>query len=257
MMGKSRAWAEHRAISDKAQCYFYHTIDLPGGTITGEWDLRGRIQDYIGHVPVSGTSVLDVGTASGFLSFEMEKLGAQVVSFDAESCADIAFVPVFDAIHVTDPERWCRETDAFLERLKNSYWFCRRELGSRTEALYGDVYRLHTYGHEFDTAVVGQILVHLKDPVNALASVARVCRNTLVITEGTIDSPHPDARLFARAASKGPGYMWWMCSLAFYREVLAMQNFEIVQVTKNGFRCLAPQSPGDIELTTIVAHRRR
>jgi hypothetical protein len=32
-------------------CYFYHTIDLPGyGTIHGSWDLREHLDEYLGFV---------------------------------------------------------------------------------------------------------------------------------------------------------------------------------------------------------------
>ena len=57
-------------------CYFYHTTTIPGrGTVTGEWDLAPGIDAYLGHVPFAGKSVLDVGAATGFLTFHMEKAG--------------------------------------------------------------------------------------------------------------------------------------------------------------------------------------
>jgi hypothetical protein len=251
-----RPFADRRLVMDEEKCRFYHTMDLPSGHVTGDWDLRGRVHEYIGGVDVAGRSVLDVGTASGYLTFEMEKMGGRIVSFDAESARDINFVPVHDQVHITDYSTWARDADAFLDRLKNSYWYTHRELGSHSEALYGNIYSVAEYGHSFDVAVLGQILVHLKDPVGALAAVAAVCKDTLIITEGTVDSPHPDMRLCARATAGGPGYMWWLCSVPFYREVLGMQNFEITQVTKRPFRCDRAPWTGDIELTTIVARRR-
>jgi hypothetical protein len=256
-IARRREFAAPKVVTDPKQCVFYHTMDLPDSAVKGHWDLRGRLFDYIGGLTVSGKSVIDVGTASGFLTWELEKAGADVVSFDAGDATDIAFVPIHDQRHVTDRDAWKRDNDVFLDRLKNSYWFAHRQLRSRSRALYGNIYELDTYGHQFDIAVMGQILVHLKDPVNAIAAVARVCRETLVITEGTIDSPQPDMRLCARASSGGPGYMWWLCSVPFYREVLAMQGFEVTGVTTASFSCEAAYCTGDIPLTTIVATRRR
>ena len=250
-----RPFAEPRVVLDPKQCHFYHTIDLPGGTVKGPWDMRGRFRDYVGGVDVAGKSVIDVGTASGFLSWELEKAGADVVSFDAGSADDIAFVPIYNQRHVTDRAGWNADTAAFIDRLKNSYWFAHRQLGSRSRALYGNIYELDTYGHHFDVAVIGQVLVHLKDPVNAIAAVARVCGETLVITEGTIDSTTPEMRLCAQAAHGGPGYMWWLCSVPFYREVLTMQGFEIVRVTQDTFSCESSHCTGQIPLTTIIARR--
>jgi hypothetical protein len=66
------------AIED---CKFYHAMDLPQiGFVQGAWDLRGRFDDYIGGVGLKDRSVLDVGTASGFLSFEAEQRGAHPVT---------------------------------------------------------------------------------------------------------------------------------------------------------------------------------
>jgi 2-polyprenyl-3-methyl-5-hydroxy-6-metoxy-1,4-benzoquinol methylase len=93
-----------------ADCWFYHTMDLPDvGTVTGSWDLRGRFDEYVGHVPLAGKTFLDVGTASGFLSFEAEKRGADVVSFDAASADVIDSFP--DSSRPTLP--------AELEAIKN------------------------------------------------------------------------------------------------------------------------------------------
>ena len=61
-------YAAPRLVEDPADCYFYHTMDLPGhGTVTGEWDLRGREAAYLGNVDFQGKRVLEVGTASGHL----------------------------------------------------------------------------------------------------------------------------------------------------------------------------------------------
>ena len=54
-------------------CDFYHMVDIPGhGLVKGQWDLRGREADYLGAVPLNGRSVLEIGPASGHLSFWME-----------------------------------------------------------------------------------------------------------------------------------------------------------------------------------------
>jgi hypothetical protein len=65
-----------RFVDRLEDCFFYHAMDLPEfGLVPAHWDLRGRFDDYVGGVGVAGKSVLDIGTATGFLSFEAEKLG--------------------------------------------------------------------------------------------------------------------------------------------------------------------------------------
>ena len=70
-------------------CWFYHSNRLPGlGPVTGQWDMRGKVPEYTGNINLSGRTFLDVGAASGFLTFEAERLGASVTSFDAESASN-------------------------------------------------------------------------------------------------------------------------------------------------------------------------
>ena len=69
-------------ISD---CTFYHVMDIPGHGVTpGQWDLRETADHYLGNVDFTGMRVFEIGTASGFLCFHMEKRGADVTAFDRD-----------------------------------------------------------------------------------------------------------------------------------------------------------------------------
>ena len=58
----------------KEDCLFYHSMTYPNGeTVEGVWDLRGVFAQYIGNYPIKSKTVLDVGTATGFLAFESER----------------------------------------------------------------------------------------------------------------------------------------------------------------------------------------
>src|SRR5689334_8426613 len=82
----SSMYAEPRNVSDLSKCRFYHAMDLPDGQfVRGNWDLRNSFEKYTGFAQFAGRRMLDVGTASGFLTFEAEKRGAEVVSFDSSS----------------------------------------------------------------------------------------------------------------------------------------------------------------------------
>jgi hypothetical protein len=63
-----------RNVRDVAECAFYHYMDLPG-----YWDLRPTIDEYLGRFDFRDKRALDVGAASGYLTFEMEKRGAGMV----------------------------------------------------------------------------------------------------------------------------------------------------------------------------------
>lgn len=240
------------------ECDAYHFIDLPGGeVIQGQWDLRGRMPEYIGNVDVSEKRVIDIGCASGFLSFEMERLGAaQVVSFDADDHRRIANIPVIGSQYVLNRQMWAKGVDEYLGRLKNSYWYCHKRLSSNAAAMYGDVYDIPTSDQSFDIAVLSQILVHLRDPITAISEAARICRDTLIITEDMYESREPAGRLHAMLENGGPPYMWWALSVEAYRKLLEMFGFEIELVQKKPYKCIQHEHAfGDIDITTIVARR--
>jgi len=90
-----KIFATPRKVEDVADCYFYHTMELPGrGVIEGrDWDLRGRVDEYLGNVDFGGQRVLEIGPASGFLTFEMEKRGADVISVEVTDEHGWDFVP--------------------------------------------------------------------------------------------------------------------------------------------------------------------
>src|SRR5438270_12875627 len=133
--------AAPRFVEDTGECFFYHTIELPGlGVVRGQWDLRERFEDYVGGVEVCGKTVLDVGTATGFLSFEAERRGAvRVVSFDMSDVRQQTLLPFKDKLYYQDHERWAELYGAEMEKWKNAYWLSHRLLGSRAEVFYGDV----------------------------------------------------------------------------------------------------------------------
>src|SRR2546430_2076131 len=180
-MNPSTMFAAPRRVESPDECFFYHTMELPGlGLGRGQWDLRGRFDDYVGGVDVKGKSVLDVGTATGFLSFEAERRGAsRVVSFDMSDVRQQTLLPFKDKLYYQDRERWAELYGAEVEKWKNAYWLCHRLLGSRAEVFYGNVYELPPALGEFDVVIVGAVLGHLSDPITAIGSIARVTRETM------------------------------------------------------------------------------
>ena len=67
-------------------CYFYHVMDIPGlnEPPKGSFDLRKGVDEYLGHVDFKNKTVLELGPASGFLTFHIEKMGGDVTSIDID-----------------------------------------------------------------------------------------------------------------------------------------------------------------------------
>jgi hypothetical protein len=100
-------------------------MDVPGldGPTPGLWDLRGRFAEYIGRVDLVGRSVLDIGAASGFLSFSAEQAGAREgVSFDIDIGDRQNLLPFNDSLYYRDHAIWARERTAHFDLWKNAYW---------------------------------------------------------------------------------------------------------------------------------------
>jgi SAM-dependent methyltransferase len=255
-VGGAVSWIEAalRHVTDPGVCDFYHSMDMPSsGTQEGIWDLRGRFSEYTGHVDFAGKTVLDVGTATGFLTFEAERAGATVTSFDLADASLYRELPIEDAIRDTTSWHGGQEQ---LDRMKNGYWLAHRELGSRAEVVYGDIYELGPEDGAFDIVMLGQILIHLPDGISALTAAASTCTETIVITEGSFPTDEPVALLAGRAARRDVAYAWYQYSHGWYREVLAMLGFSDVTITTESYRCRHHAHQLMIQLATIVGRRR-
>lgn len=226
-------FARSRVIDRLEDCFFYHAMELPGfGVVRGQWDLRGRFDDYVGEVEVAGKSVLDIGTATGFLSFEAEQRGASgVVSFDMSDVRQQAFLPFRDKPYYRDHARWAEQYGAEIERWKNAYWLCHRLLRSRAEVYYGDIYDLPPALGQYDVVLVGSVLEHLSDPVRALASIARRTTETIVVVSPVLKTEERIARFEPSASNPDYDFTWWIYSIGVYREVFAMLGFRIASIT--------------------------
>ena len=246
-------YAEPRIVRDLSQCVFYHAMDLPDGQFArGNWDLRNSFEIYTGNVKFAGKRVLDVGTASGFLSFGAEKCGAsEVVSFDSASFDMHAGIPVLEV-----RRRGGSPIEFDFEGVRNAYWYAHRAYNSRAKCFYGDIYNLPDALGEFDIVIVGAILCHLRDPLGALISIARRCQHTLIITEPIIDARQPFMMFHGRPGSGGPHNTWWNLSAGLYETYLQILGLRIGHYAQNVYPW---QDEGgrklSVSLGTVVAER--
>jgi SAM-dependent methyltransferase len=228
-------------------------MDLPGiGDVGGQWDLRQTIDAYLGGFDFRGKRALDVGAASGFLTFEMEKRGASVVSFDIGEDVDWDIAPYspfgFDVAQARASKREWRE------RLVNSYWLAHRVLGSSARVFYGDIYALPEGLGTFDVVVLGSVLLHLRDPFQALLSVSRLSRDSIIISDHHFESPTPVMEfvpdLKARIVDT-----WWRISERCMSAMLAAVGFDPPTITRADHLAVHDGVRQRIRLSTYVAHR--
>lgn len=234
----------------------YHTLDLPTlGHQAGTWDLRGRFDEYTGHIPLNGKTVLDVGTASGFLTFEAESRGATVTSLDIGKPDGRMTVPIIGSEYLTGRAAWLAKSETQLRGWRNAYWLAHTDFGSRAQCVYTSVYDITPDFGMFDVVLVGQLLVHLPDATSALAAASSVCRETIVLIEGNYPVDTPLAALYARANNPDIPYAWYHYGHGWYREALAMLGFRSVAITVGSYICNQPDHAKLIELATVVGAR--
>jgi SAM-dependent methyltransferase len=251
-----------RYVDDTSQCLFYHSMELPGlGLQNGSWDLRADVEDYLGKQKFSGKRVVDVGTASGYLAFEMEKRGADVIALDrllGTPLDEMGLVPFEDferRFGATLEQSVYDRVDHHL-KLQNSFWLSHRLLKSKVRLYCGNAYNCPSELGQFDYAFFGAILLHLRDPLQALTSFARATREKIIITEPWEDIAHlsemPVMMLRPNVQDQTNPGTWWYLPPGMVRrflEILGFRKFDL----RYHEACLLPAQM--VKFYTLVASR--
>jgi SAM-dependent methyltransferase len=249
-------YADPMPVSGPAECYFYHSLNLPEfGEIKGHWDLRDVATAYLGNVDYEGKRVLDVGTASGFLTFEMEKMGADVVSFDIDDGANWDVVPHFAIRNRLNQIRIAQRASDIM--LKKGYWLSHGQLKSKAKVVYGNIYDMPKDMGAFDVVFYGMIVGHLRDVFQALYNGARLCTDTMIVTSMFAEGEQPVAKFWPKPedSSNYAIKSWWGLNIGVMRAMLGVLGFEIVDLVNCSALSLAPGFEGRHKCTAIVGKR--
>ena len=197
-----------------SDCSFYHTVQFEDGEIfLGAWDLRNRESAYLGNIDPSGKRILELGPASGHMTFFLESRGAQVVTFD------VGFDALPDVIASPDLDSLQQRTELlqFIGTVQNAWWYVHERIESKSLAAYGNIYALPQDLGKFDVGFFGSILLHLRNPYDAIAQVAPFCDEMLVITEPSFpERVGRDAMIFSPTGTDNLS-VWWNFSSGEYR----------------------------------------
>jgi predicted nicotinamide N-methyase len=238
-------YVAHRPKPERSACYFYHYMDFPDGeTVTGRWDIRGRFEEYIGNYPLAGKTVMDVGTASGFLAFSAEQAGATVTAFDAADATQVDRIPFGKTHDLVAIQRR-------LESYHAAFWYAHHKLGSRIEVLYGSIDELGRSGRVYDVVLAGAIIEHLSNPVVAMEHFARIAREAVVIGfTPVLDSDRQVMETFNDWTNPDHDRTWWYISRGLYDRVFGNMGFRV------SYRpCTAALDGVEETRMTIVAQR--
>jgi methyltransferase family protein len=260
-MSVNAPYAPERTVTDLAQCYFYHSMEIPEyGLVEGQWDLREGVSEYCGGVDFAGKRVLEVGTASGFLCFHMERAGAEVVAYDLsdEDSWDLVPFPELDWDEIVASRR------AIMRKINNGWWLCHRALSSRARVVYGSVYDVPATIGPVDVATFCSVLLHLRDPFLALHNGLRLTRDVVVVTDllatRAVDDEAPGrpalpfAEFVPDFRTQRPFDTWWFLNPPIVVAWVAALGFEDTTVTRH-----LQHGPllGEREFFTVVGRRTK
>ncbi|WP_353959837.1 class I SAM-dependent methyltransferase [Methylobacterium longum] len=222
----------HDALNSRS--YWYHTMKFPDGeVVNGSWTIDDFLQ-YIGGYDLKGKTVLDVGTASGYLAFNAEKAGATVTGLDAASTHEFRHVPFADSLSYNNigqyREIWTREN---LIPIKNSWWHAWHKYNSQAKCVYAPIPELYEWPEKsFDVVMAGAIVEHLSEPVFAIGAWARLAREAVLIPFTDVIpvddlmmrpiTPLNDSRI---------NYVWWHISRGLYNKIFSNLGFDVYYTT--------------------------
>jgi hypothetical protein len=241
-------------VDELDDCYFYQTIELPGyGLQRGEWDLRHTADAYLGHYRFAGKRVLEVGTANGLLCFHMESRGAELVAYDLSDEQSWDLVPFFE--NESEKGALLATRRKHMRRINNAWWLTYRLFHSTAKVVHGTAYEIPKAIGAVDVVTFGSVLLHMRDPLQALSRGAALAREALIITDASFGSENldgsPIAEFLPNAELRSPVDTWWRTSPRVIWEFCLIIGFPEVTIsyhTQQG-------RLGDQLMYTIVARR--
>jgi SAM-dependent methyltransferase len=218
-------FAEPRPLVPVEGAYWYHYVDWPDGTSTpGRFDLRQDVEGYLGRQDFSGRNVLELGPGVGMLTKEMAARGAAV------TCVDTADDEPWDVVPRRDID-----LSAFAagrmngqRRLRGFWWYTQEQWNTGARVAYCGASALSSWvgRASFDVALIGTVLLHLRNPVQTLYDIAKLAE-TIVVTEPFVpELEQTGLAEFLPATSNQVIDSWWRLSSAVVCQVLATALFQ-------------------------------
>lgn len=204
---------------------WYHSIELTPELVTPGWfDLR-PIVDRMPWPDVRGKRCLDVGTWDGFLAFELERRGAaEVVAIDIGSHEHWDWPPVLAQGGPQAMAEFAGREEGVGFRL------AKEALGSSVQHRTMSVYDLdREMMGEFDVVMCGSLMLHLRDPMRALARIRSVCSGVFLsaeeidLTLTALRPRHPALRLDGLSHL----FQWFIPNAAGHRQMLRASGFQL------------------------------
>jgi 2-polyprenyl-3-methyl-5-hydroxy-6-metoxy-1,4-benzoquinol methylase len=179
----------------------YHRLDFGSGIIMdGEYDIARYIAYYGIPQDLTGRSVLDIGTASGFFALECARRGAQVTAID-----------------IWDPAAFY---DQFRAALDLDFRYIQK-----------DIYDLDTTFGQFDLVICGSVLLHLRDLFGAIEKIRSVCKREAIISTALLENRLCEHKAYCEfvgmknTGGSGEYWVYWHLNTMALKSMLLAAGF--------------------------------
>jgi 2-polyprenyl-3-methyl-5-hydroxy-6-metoxy-1,4-benzoquinol methylase len=204
----------------------YHVMrPLPGVVVKGEYDMTPLLPAF--HLPddLTGQTVLDVGTASGFFAMECARRGGHVTAIDV--------VP-WDTYH----------------------WAIAELMGWDVTRIQKDIYDLEPTFGQFDLVISGSLLLHLPDPLGAIRRLRSVCRGRTIVSTSCPEQETdlPICEFVGELQEGGAYWAYWNIGAEALRRMLLAADFDHVEHEDHFTLMPVPDHPHTWSIYHTVAH---
>ena len=145
----------------------------------GQWNLGPEVDEYLGNIDLDGSSVLEIGAASGFLTFHMETQGATVTACELPSFDQWDIVPFANQ----NLQPYIDDRVELGRQLRNAFWLAHAAHESKARLRLRSIYDILDEDESYDIALFGSVLLHVRDPFQAIINAAKHTTSAIVVTD--------------------------------------------------------------------------
>jgi 2-polyprenyl-3-methyl-5-hydroxy-6-metoxy-1,4-benzoquinol methylase len=221
--------------------FWYHSYYFDNGfERRGDYDIGRDIESYGFPRDMSGMSVLDIGTGSGWFATYFEQCGGDVTTLDSRGYVDFDVWGRYRRPELASEKPGPDRVDdqgrpIYYSPVSRGFWIMKDLLGLKARYVNGRVYDVSPElfgGRQFDLVFMGALLMHVRDPIGALMAARSVCRGLLVTNALMAQGAESSVPSMEFINNEKDQINWWRPNRACLAGMLSAAGFRDVSVDR-------------------------